>query len=97
MPTAISDHGSQLPLIAALKGDLPKTRRVLTDEAQAGMCTDVGDGEGSLTAINKLVVVFEGLPKSEHRPRGIDSFRASSVRSVPVLDLMRAHGKDLED
>jgi hypothetical protein len=83
--------------IAALKGDLPSTERILTDQGESGMCTDVGDGEGSWTEVNKLVVVFEGLPKSEYRPRGMDSFGASSIRTVPLLDLMRVHGKDLED
>jgi hypothetical protein len=83
--------------IAPLKGDLPSRGTTLTDQAASGMCTDVGDGEGSWAEVGKLVVVFEGLPKSQHRPRGVDSFSASPIRTVALLDLLRAHGKDLED
>ena len=83
--------------IAALKGSLPTVPRTLTGTGAGGMCTDVGDGEGSWSEVGKPIVVFEGLPQSEYRPRGIDSFKAGSIRTVPLLDWLRTQGKDLED
>jgi hypothetical protein len=80
----------------ALKGQLPSGDQTLTDEAQSGMCSDVGDGRGAWSQVDDLVVVFEGLPKSEYRPRGVDSFRAQNIRTVELLDRLRDYGKDLE-
>ena len=83
--------------LASLKGTFASADRTLTDEAASGMCTDIGDGQGALSGVGKLVVVFEGLPKTSERPRGIDSFEAGSIRTVPLLDWLRGHGKDLEN
>ena len=83
--------------IAQLKGKLPSRNQVLTDEAASGMCDDVGDGHGATTKIGDLVVVFSGLPTSDIRPRGIDSFEVSEIRTVELLDALRTFGKDLED
>lgn len=83
--------------IFAFKGLKPVTERVLVDEAASGMCSDVGDGMGAWEDVGQLVVVFEGLPVTEYRPRGIDSFPVSAIRTVPLLDLLRAQGKDSED
>lgn len=83
--------------LQAIKGLLPTQRRMLARENQPGACTDYGDGLGALSSSGELVLVFEGLPISRERRRGIDSFPASAIRFVPLLDAMRKHGKDLED
>jgi hypothetical protein len=83
--------------IHALKGQLPSTDETLTDEAESGMCTDIGDGHGSWSNENELVVVFVGLPKTQYRPRGIDSFKVSEIRTPELLDKLREFGKDIED
>ena len=61
------------------------------------MCTDIGDGFGAFSNVGTLVVVFEGVRKTEERPRGIDSFQAKAIRIIPLLDELRKHGKDLEE
>lgn len=81
----------------ALKGEAPKSQQVLTDEAQSGMCSDVGDGQASWAKPGELVVVFTGLPRDDYRPRGIDSFLAMEIRTVDLLDKLRELGKNLED
>lgn len=83
--------------MASLKGTLPPDDQTLTDEAQSGMCTDIGDGHGARSYIGELVVVFEGLPKTGERPRGIDSFQVGSIRTFELLDRLREYGKDLDD
>ena len=83
--------------IAKFKGELPSTNQILTDEAQTGTCTDYGDGHGAWGKVGELVVVFVGLPKSEARPNGIDSFTPGEIRTVELLDALRDFGKDIED
>lgn len=83
--------------LKSLKGSLPSNDRTLIYEVQPGACTDFGDGQGTISPVGTLVVVFEGLPKNRERPRGVDSFRAASIRTIPLLDLLRGYGKDLED
>ena len=85
--------------VKSLKGPLPKGDRTLTDQAwlASGMCSDVGDGEGATADVGKLIVVFEGVPKTQYRLNGLDSFALGSIRTVPLLDLVRAQGKDLEE
>ena len=82
--------------IAKFKGDLPARNQTLTDEAQSGTCTDYGDGHGAWAKVGDLVVVFIGLPKSQERPNGIDSFRPTDIRIVELLDALRDFGKDIE-
>jgi hypothetical protein len=84
--------------LTALKGSLPTSVMTLTDDATGGgMCTDFGDGHGAWSKVSDLVVVFAGLPKTRDRPRGVDSFDVSDIRTVELLDKLRAFGKDLED
>lgn len=82
--------------LKALKGGLPTKRIRLEGEGAGGMCSDVGDGTGAFASTGSLVVVFEGVPKSEYRPRGIDSFTTAEIRTIPLLDLLREAGTDLE-
>jgi hypothetical protein len=81
----------------ALKGSLPTHDRTQTAHAAGGLCTDRGDGTGAFSKAGDLVVVFENVPTSEDRPRGIDSFSAMEIRTVDLLDKLREFGKDLED
>ena len=83
--------------VTAMKGSLPSEDRILTDEAASGMCSDLGDGEGAFANADDLLIVFEGLPITLERPRGIDSFHARHIRTIPLLDEMRKHGRDLEE
>jgi hypothetical protein len=89
------DPSATVRVIAALRGEPPKERK-LTGQAAGGLCWDRGDGLGAFAKVGDLVVVFEGLPVSEDRPRGIDSLPAKAIRTVPLLDELRKHGKDLE-
>jgi hypothetical protein len=81
----------------SLKGALPTRDRTLTGQAAGGLCTDRGDGTGAFGTAGDLVVVFENVPRSENRPRGVDSFPAMEIRSIDLLDKLREFGKDLED
>ena len=90
-------HTTKLHPIAALKGSLPPVDQTLTGMGAGGTCTDTGDGLGTFSAVGSLIVVFEGVPKTHERPRGIDSFPAKAIRTIPLLDQLRRHGKDLED
>lgn len=92
-----STMSTQVQPLIKLKGDLPTARQSLVAVPAGGMCTDVGDGTGAFASIGNLVVVFEGLPKSQYRPRSIDSFTTTEIRTVPLLDLLRKVGKDLEE
>ena len=74
--------------LRAIKGALPLTRRTLIDESWSGECSDRGDGLGSYGKIGNLVIVFEGLPTSTNRPKGIDSLPATDVRSSELLEAL---------
>ena len=93
----VTDPSTTVRPIAPLKGAPASDDRVLTGEAAGGLCTDRGDGLGAFADNGDLVVVFEGLPKSDDRPRGIDSFQAKAIRTISLLDELRKHGKDLEE
>lgn len=82
--------------IAPLKGTLPSQDQPLTDQSSSGGCWDVGDGYGAFGEEGALFVVFDGLPKDERRPRGIDSIHVQHIRTVPLLDQLRELGRDLE-
>jgi hypothetical protein len=81
--------------LSSFKGALPTEELNLVDQTLAGICTDMGDGLGVKSAAGNLVVVFEGMPKTAYRPRGVDSFQVSSIRTVALLDWLRKLGKDL--
>ena len=90
--------------ISSFRGTLPSTERTLQDSGEAGgMCTDIGDGRGAMSSVGDLVVVFEGLPEAlknaygfNDRPRGIDSFDVSSIRTIELLDWLSDQGKNLD-
>lgn len=82
--------------VHALKGILPAKDQTLSGMPAGGMCWDIGDGEGAFQPAGELTVVFAGLPTSDRRPRGVDSFPVLSIRIVELLDVLRAFGKDLE-
>jgi hypothetical protein len=81
----------------SLKGELPRDRQQLIDEAQTGTCTHYGDGHGAWAKVGDLVVVFVGLPTSAARPNGIDSLMPSEIRTIGLLDALRAAGRDVEE
>jgi hypothetical protein len=83
--------------VAPLKGKLPTRDQTLIDETDSGLCDDRGDGHGAWAEVGDLVVVFEGLPKSESRPRGRDSFSAKAIRTIEILDRFREIGKEIEE
>ena len=82
--------------VHAFKGALPKSGQKLSGHPPGGLCTDAGDGKGAFADVGDWVVVFDGVPKSRYRPSGIDSFRATDIRTIELLDAMREFGKDLE-
>lgn len=81
----------------SLKGTIPTENRKLLNPNTGGLCEDEGDGGGASGRTGSLVLVFEGLPKSESRPNGIDSFEARQVRSRTLLDAIAKYmGYDSE-
>ncbi|GAA4028863.1 hypothetical protein GCM10022281_04940 [Sphingomonas rosea] len=91
----LSDQFVTIRLVASLKGEAPKQQR-LAGEKAGSLCKDRGDGLGAFSKVGDLIVVFEGLARSDERPRGIDSIPAKLIRTVPLLDELREHGTDLE-
>ena len=80
--------------LGSIKGDLPKQNRKLAMTGQTS-CGNRGDGDAAAASIGTLVVVFEGLPKSEWRPNGMDSIRATDARTFELLDPLYAYGKPI--
>lgn len=68
-----------------IKGSLPASNRKLSVTA-LWSCGPYGDGDAALSPAGTLVFVFEGLPKSEARPNGIDSIRTTDARTFELLD-----------
>ncbi|WP_309603337.1 hypothetical protein [Sphingomonas sp.] len=68
-----------------IKGAMPEIRKL--EGSMPSSCGDPnGDGDAPLAKVGELVVVFEGVKKHEHRPRGIDSVRMIGVHSGVLLD-----------
>lgn len=82
--------------IRAIKGSLPASGRHLSVSSQTS-CGDRGDGEATLASVGTLVVVFEGLPKSDWHPNGINSLIATSARTFELLDPLLEFGKPLSN
>jgi hypothetical protein len=76
----------------AIRGSLPSEDRRLVNPNTGGMCFEAGDGSGANAAPGEIVVVLEGLSKTEWRPNGIDSFRATES---PTYELLEALAKYL--
>ena len=74
--------------VSSIKGSLPNDLRTLTDQTTGGECTDIGDGKAAYGKVGSLVLVFEGLPRSAERPNGIDSLRATDVRTFELLQAL---------
>lgn len=90
---------STIEPISAVSGKLPtgpRTLRETKEQACSSWGDGFGDGEGTGAPVGTLVVVFEGLPKSEERPNGVDSLRATSVRHRELLELLTKYGKELD-
>lgn len=93
----VEQHRGQLPSeqvtmpwavvqpLHAIKGTLPRSNRRLSVSA-LWSCGPYGDGDAAMTPAGTLVFVFEGLPKSEARPNGIDSIRTTDARTFELLD-----------
>lgn len=71
--------------LRAIKGSLPPSTRRLSVTA-LWSCGPYGDGDAALSPVGTIVFVFEGLPKSDARPNGIDSIRATDARTFELLD-----------
>jgi hypothetical protein len=97
VPGNATDPSTTVRPIASIKGAPASDDRILAGEAAGGLCIDRGDGLGAFADNGDLVVVFEGLPKSIDRPKGIDSLPAKAIRTIPLLHELRKHGKDLEE
>ena len=86
--------------VEAITGAMPAGTRALVETQEQG-CSNwgdgYGDGEGTGATVGTLVVVFEGLPKSEWRPNGMDSLQATSIRHSELLDRVSKYGKALDD
>jgi hypothetical protein len=91
---------SKVQPIEAIKGTMPIGQRTLAEISNES-CSDwgdgYGDGQGSAAKVGTLVIVFEGLPKSEYRPNGIDSLMAESVRTFELLEPLYKHGKEVPE
>lgn len=85
--------------LQGIKGHRPTKRLTLTTiDPGGGSCTEAGDGAAPFATVGTLVFVFEGLPKSaDYRPNGIDSLRATSVRTFELLEVLRKLGTNLPD
>lgn len=86
LPTAVVR-----PLLA-VKGNLPGEDQTLSDVLWTS-CGNHGDGDASRSTKDTLVYVFEGIPNSKIRPRGIDSLRAADVRSYELLTPLYEFGQ----
>ena len=83
--------------LEALKGERKNGTQTLIDDGGPGLCDDRGDGFGAQADTDALVVVFEGLPTSPERPRGVDSLRVNDIRTPPLLyKLMGRYGPKYE-
>jgi len=91
LKTSVLPTATVKPL-EAIKGSLPKANRELATSGLTS-CGDRGDGEATTADIGTIVIVFEGLPKSEWLPNGIDSIRATNARTFELLDPLYPHGK----
>lgn len=76
----------------AIKGRLVQDKRTLK-QANWASCGHYGDGDAVFAPIGEIVFVFEGLPKSEQRPSGIDSIRAADARTSELLDALYQFGR----
>ena len=72
------------PLLA-IKGDLPSSSKTLAMKTP-GSCDSIGYGDGVSASPGTYVFVFEGLPKTDTRPNGIDSMHANQVRTFELLE-----------
>ena len=80
----------------AIKGLLPNAARTLLNPNLGGMCHTAGDGAGATARTGEIVLVFEGLTKSEIRPNGIESFRAMEIRTSALLEPLAVFVQELE-
>lgn len=86
--------------VEAITGKAPASARTLVETKERG-CSNwgdgIGDGEGTGAPVGTFVIVFEGLPKTEERPNGTDSLRATSVRRKELLEPLGKHSKYFEE
>jgi hypothetical protein len=86
------NSGAVLKPIKAFRGELPASSTKLL-LYPASLCTGaVSDGEGWRGDPGELVVIFEGVEKTVWRPDGIDSLRATSVRSPELVHWIEQFG-----
>jgi len=86
------NSGAVVKPLRAYRGELPTlaTKLLLYP---ASLCTGaVSDGEGWRGDAGELVVIFEGIEKTTWRPDGIDSLRATSVRSPELVRWIEQFG-----
>jgi len=91
---------AMIEAVEAIKGKLPTGTRSLAETEQHS-CSNWGDGhgdgEGTAAPVGSLIIVFEGLPKSQDKPNGVDSLRATSIRSGALLDRLSKYGKEFDE
>jgi hypothetical protein len=81
---SLSIYSTKIEPLKAFKGQLPHGKTlVATTPSSCGFSE--GDGSVQFAKEGELVVVFEGLPKREDRPRGIDSIRMIEVTYGSLL------------
>lgn len=83
--------------VGAIRGVAPESDQRLRDESISGRCATIGDGDISDLPKGSYVVVFDGLPHDDFRPRGIDSFSVDSLRNGDLLEAVAKFGKDPEE
>jgi hypothetical protein len=69
----------------AIRGSLPPGIRKLAITA-LWSCGPYGDGDAARSPVGTLVFVFDGMPRSEARPNGIDSIPTTNARTFELLD-----------
>lgn len=77
----------------SIRGSLPPVRKTLAHTNWAS-CGNYGDGDAAWASVGEIVLVFEGLPRSEQRPNGIDSLLASDLRTFELLDPLYQYGSE---
>ena len=90
-PGEITWPSSIVEPLTAIKGDMPRAPRKLVSKDTGGSCTYIGDGSGAFALVGQLIFVFEGLPKSQSYPNGIQSFGAAQARTFELLDPLAKH------
>jgi hypothetical protein len=86
-------HVVRVEPVYIIKGKPRKTVRTLTDTSLTS-CGPKGDGGATYARLGDWVFVFEGLPRSDWRPRGYDSILARDAVTDELIAALWKVGAD---